>query len=275
MRFIAIALIILGVVAASAKSEEPMPVLKQIIPQGTWPGVNKAIALRGDWMAMSVAGDFAGDGNRIEIWKKTNGVWALHTTFSQGFSQFRPNQGLCASSLDFDSTAMQLVAGDPRYFTSGPATECGLPNRRGICEENFVVFVRSGDTWTREVSMPVIPALEEAAGCDRRFGRWVQIEGDTVIVGAPAASFVNECGYSWGYMAVYSRVANAWTRTSGPHFGRHGGIFRVTTDNGLIGQTVLLGSGSLAQQWFTVGFPNLDDGQGIRMFRGTDLPPES
>ena len=270
MRLLAIAFLALSMTVSSARAQEPMPVLKQIIPQGTWPGINKAIALRGDWMAMSVAGDFAGDGNRIEIWKKTNGVWALHTTFAQGFSQFSPNQGLCASSLDFDSTATRLVAGDPRAFTSGPNNECGLPNRRGICEENFVVFQRVGDVWTRDITTPVMPAVSEVADCyARRFGSSVQIEGDFVIVGAQlATAWSDQCAFNWGYVALYKRLQSGWTRVSGPHYGRYSGLLRTDSDNVGIGQALLLAEPPLTTgDLFISGYRYSGSDQGARMFR--------
>jgi T5SS/PEP-CTERM-associated repeat protein len=265
IRIIVIALLMLGFASAGAHAQDGMPVLKQIIPQGTWPGVNKAIAIRGDWMAMSCSGAFDGGGNRIEIWKKTNGVWALHTTFAQGFSQFRPNQGLCASSLDFDSTATQLIVGDPRFAAYGPNGECGDPpwDRIGICEENFVVFRRTGDVWMRDLATPVFQDVATDVGpCYRRQGANVQIEGDLALVAAPYwSAWGNECTSYWGAVRVFQRRATGWVATAVIYGARPGSPLWAAPYPGgngnavqMVGQAaVLLRSPLPNSEWIVVG----------------------
>ncbi|MBI1304910.1 MAG: hypothetical protein GC172_14170, partial [Phycisphaera sp.] len=258
----------LGLARPACARQEGMPVLKQIIPQGTWPGVNKAIAIRGDWMAMSCSGAFEGNGNRIEIWKKTNGVWALHTTFAQGFSQYRPNQGLCASSLDFDSTATQLIAGDPRFAAYGPADECGYPDTRkiGQCESSFRVFRRTGDVWTLDPMTPVLhPGVTNGNlgnYCGLRFGQSVQIEGDIAIVGIPAYGWAPwGCSPTIGGAVIYQRRITGWEFIDGIEgidansvLGPVGVVIDQSRD---VGATVLLSRPPLtANRWVVTGLQN-------------------
>lgn len=272
LKYFLVVLLSIATWLSPALAQEGMPVLKQIIPQGTWPGINKAIAIRGDWMAMSCSGAFEGNGNRIEIWKKINGVWALHTTFAQGFSQSRPNQGLCASSLDFDSTATQLIAGDPRFAAYGPTNECGYPDtaRIGICEENFVVFRRTGNVWAIDGAAPNFVGASEVGSCGRRFGWSVQIEGNTALVSAPQAAPWNYSSCPpMGYVGIYRRQQGQWVRTDQVYAWFSGNPLWLGSPTGVLGGGLALTRAPLPTDRFMVnGNPNANGTAGLRWMQG-------
>jgi hypothetical protein len=177
----------LGLVRPACARQEGMPVLKQIIPQGTWPGINKAIAIRGDWMAMSCSGAFEGDGNRIEIWKKTNGVWALRQSIVPpadcAWGGFGNRLAMRGSVLVVRATDIPTTAA--RIFTY----------------EDGAQWAPSGE-------------LKASASSGSGFGTSFDIGDGFIAVGDTTAT---SPGDRLGAVTVFVPAAGGWTERQGQH----------------------------------------------------------
>ncbi|MEY3137884.1 MAG: hypothetical protein RL580_1616, partial [Pseudomonadota bacterium] len=224
-RILAIALTSLGLAASNAPAQEGMPVLKQVIPAGSWPAARKTIALQGDWMAISIPGTFVPTTvtNRIEIWKRVAGSWMLHTTLTDPVWEGQAEYGLCATSLKFDSTGTLLIAGDPRFSTAflQMQSDCGTPATSCTvsCGERVRIFRRVGDVWALDTGGDLQSSLSLPSGVGsqvwcRGFGWEVDIEGDLAYVASPFRSSndtLNPDGV--GYCTIFVRRETGWEPT--------------------------------------------------------------
>lgn len=95
------------------------------------------------------------------------------------------------------------------------------------------VFVRSGETWSEQQKL----LADDGAGSDN-FGESVDIDGDTVIVGAPRKSGV---GFDEGAAYVFTQSGTSWTQqqkfTADNHDRAHFGA-SVT----MVGDTAVVGA---------------------------------
>jgi len=185
--------------ASTAAAQDVLPVLSQVLPGDGWASPEKTIAVRGEWMAISMPGAFdptLGD-NRIEIWRKVDGSWALHQTLEDPDAP--GGTGLGASWLEFDSTGTLLIAGDPRW---------GNPSN--LHDERTRIFRRTGDLWQLDLGGELSwsePSWEN----ERRFGWGVAIEGDFAMVSAPFWRPNNTEGS--GRVIHYRYSNQGWTRS--------------------------------------------------------------
>ena len=242
--------------ASSSYAQEAMPVLRQVIPQGTWPCTNKAIAIHGEWMAISCAGRFdpANGASRIEIWRRINGVWQLHQTLTGPVWEPAASYGLCASTIRFDSTGTRFAAGDPRFDGFGPPPEpCEGDADEYFemhCGERVRIFVLNGGQWELDLGgdLSGTPAL---ASIGRRFGYAVDIEGDNLIVGGPSWMYQGNPN-NWGSYEGFARRDNGWVSVGGEAFPGGSscpqGIF-------LLGNDVLIAKPPRPRTWITTFLP--------------------
>lgn len=254
-RIVALALLIPGFGARIAHAQEGMPVLKQVIPQAGWPCTNKAIAIKGEWMAISCAGRFdpANGSSRIEMWRRVNGQWILHQTLTGPLWEPASTYGLCASTLRFDSTGTSFVAGDPRFNGFGPPPEPCVGDEdeyfEMYCGERVRVFVRNGEQWALDNGgdLSTAPAL---ASVSRRFGYSADIEGENVIVGGPQWAYNVTTG--WGAFEAFSRRDTGWFAMGGDPFPT-GSTCPVGIR--LLGYEVLIAKPPLPRFWITTFIP--------------------
>jgi T5SS/PEP-CTERM-associated repeat protein len=159
---------------ATAPAQDLLPVLSQVIPNAGWASPSKTIAVRGEWMALSMAGSFdpALGHNRIEIWRKGVGGWTLHQTLAD--ADAAGGTGLGATALAFDSTGTLLIAGDPRW--GDPVSTSQFERTR--------IFRRSGNQWALDLGGELVFPPELVAG-EMGFGWAVAVEGDFAIVSSP------------------------------------------------------------------------------------------
>ena len=254
-RIVARALLVIGFGIPVAHAQEGMPVLKQVIAQTGWPCTNKAIAIKGEWMAISCAGRFdpANGSSRIEMWRRVNGQWILHQTLTGPLWEPASNHGLCASTLRFDSTGTRFVAGDPRFNGFGPPPEpCGGDADEYFemyCGERVRVFVRNGEQWAldNEGDLSTAPAL---ASVSRRFGYSADIEGENVIVGGPQWAYNGTTG--WGAFEAFSRRDTGWFAMGGDPFPTGS---TCTLGIRLLGYEVFIAKPPLPRFWITTFIP--------------------
>lgn len=248
-----LALLLAALVCANHVFADALPQFKQALGPGSWPSTNRVIALRGNWLAVSVPGRVAlGAGsNRIEIWRRTT-QWSLHTVLSAPAWSGAPEAGLCASSLSFDSNAEYLIAGDPRYRDDSLGPSCGLSpgTCHQSCGERVRIFRRNGETWALDVGGDLqsqVPVDGSDFIC-RRFGYSVAIEGNHAIVGSPYHDPTGGDLPLYGAVEFFARDASGWHPV---------GVVRGNSDVSVpgcsgaqyLGESVLLGIGPLAGYW--------------------------
>jgi hypothetical protein len=104
-------------------------------------------------------------------------------------------------------------------------------------EGRVYVFVRSGDTWSRQ--LPELCPDQDCGTC--KFGSSVALSGDTAVVGAPGCKLEGAAGRGAAY--VFTRRSSGWSMrgqmvaasdgTAGDHFG---------CSVGVSGQTIVVGA---------------------------------
>jgi len=252
-QILAFALLVLGLSAFRVHAQEGFPILRQTISASGWPSSKRTVAVRGDWMAISIGGSFpstAGPG-RIEIWKRNLGQWSLHSTLIGPTWTEGDPWGICGATMKFDSTATLLIAGDPRFAVAetspcGDSGECMM-----ACAERVRIFRRNGDTWTLDPGGLLTSQLP-ASQC-KRFGVSVDIEGDIAIVGSPYYGTPGP-GLN-GAIEFFTRRAGGWEPA---------GVLRTTSNGGSIstgcggvnvwvGRSVLFTRPPIPARWYATG----------------------
>lgn len=124
----------------------------------------------------------------VAVFARTEGAWSRETTLT-------PTDGMpgghFGSSVALDGDTLLVGAplpGGPHVPHQGTAT----------------VYTRSTDDWQHESSLDAV----DPSGVDR-FGDAVAVDGDTLLVGAPAAGSASD-----GSATVFSRVNGGWQRTA-------------------------------------------------------------
>jgi hypothetical protein len=146
-----------------------------------------AVAIDGNTAAFS---DWSN--SQVKIYTRSGTTWSLEdtVTVTGGNSQYIGDNDNIRISGD------TIVAGASRYDTSNPYS-----SNEGCA----YVFTRSGTTWSQQALLTA-----SDAGPSDYFGTSVDIDGDSIIVGAP--EWDQGSNYNVGSVYIFTRSGTTWSQ---------------------------------------------------------------
>jgi hypothetical protein len=146
-----------------------------------------AVAIDGNTAAFS---DWSN--SQVKIYTRSGTTWSLEdtVTVTGGNSQYIGDNDNIRISGD------TIVAGASRYDTSNPYS-----SNEGCA----YVFTRSGTTWSQQAQLTA-----SDAGPSDYFGTSVDIDGDSIIVGAP--EWDQGSNYNVGSVYIFTRSGTTWSQ---------------------------------------------------------------
>ena len=180
--------------------------------------IGTAVSISGDTIAVSAAGhdDFAEDSGAVHIYVRTGSSWIEQAELHAGDGQFD----------DWFGTSL-AVSGDTIAVAAWRDDDLGTQSG------SVYVFVRNGTSWALQQKLNA-----DDGGVNHLFGRELDIDGDTIVVGARLAT---NFGVATGAAYVFVRNGTTWTQqqkltaSDGAAFDRFGRGVAVDGDTVVIG----------------------------------------
>jgi len=195
-----------------------------------------AVSLDGDYALVGASGDDdgAGQSGSAYVFVRSGTTWTQQAKLTASDAALNDELGITAS-LSGDTAVVGAWADDDDGFNSGSA----------------YVFLRSGTTWSQQAKLTSSDAAREDW-----FGFTVDVDADTIIVGAPGN---DDAGSSSGSAYIFVRGGTTWSQqaklvaSDAARMDEFGVRVAVDGDNAIIGAYADDDAGSLSGSAYGFG----------------------